>query len=631
MHVDDALMGGVEHCRAAGQHHVDLRAHDAEHLLVFGDVEFGQAGGAAEVGKHADLAAVVGQAAAQDGLGAVFKHRGLYGAVDQQALAGFPVGAVGGIDAALIEEQAVAAGQAGVAARQVQQPGHQAGHALGALGAGNANNGNAAAGAVVQAVRLSVIRRVGKQVVANRAAHRSRRPLGGLEVHQQPGAGVDLDNGAALRVQRARDVLRHHIHAGDVQAHHARGERHDVVDLGVDFVGAVNGHIAVALDQHLPSGSRHGLRRQALALQVQHNGFVLVGFDAAEGKVFFQAAPRVGVELGVHQLHHGRVAVAGDGGGLAPRCGHHAAAHHQQAVFMAAYEALHHHLAAMRLGHAESRFHFFPGVEVQRHAAAVVAVGGLDDHRQADVFRGFPGLLRAADDYAFRHGHAAGGEQAFRQVLVMGNAFGDGAGEVGLGGPDAALAGAVTQLDQVAVVQANVRNAAVGGGRHDGRGAGAEVAVIDPGADFLHRNLYVGRAEGFVVDGGHQQPVAFGERRAGHLFVARPEHHAVDAAFRGAARLAKAGRHVGQVQQLDHHMLQHMAGPGAFAQALDEAAALADAAVVLQQGGQQGDQPVIEAGQQVGRAVFQAAQIQPDFQNGPVSPDVGAAQVVDAQ
>jgi hypothetical protein len=41
-------------------------------------------------------------------------------------------------------------------------------------------------------------------------------------------------------------------------------------------------------------------------------------------------------------------------------------------------------------------------------------------------------------------------------------------------------------------------------------------------------------------------------------------------------------------RQFDDHVLQHVAGPGAFLQALQEAAAFADAAVVLDQGRQQG-------------------------------------------
>ena len=173
------------------------------------------------------------------------------------------------------------------------------------------------------------------------------------------------------------------------------------------------------------------------------------------------------------------------------------------------------------------------------------------------------------------------------EFLVAGDGLADGAGVVGLGGPDALLVGAVAELHQVAAVQAHVRNAAVGGGADDAGGARAEVAVLDLGLDRVDRALHVGGVEGVVVDGRHQQAVALGQRDAGDLLVARAEHHAVDAVLRGAAGLAEAGGHAGQVEQLDHHVLQHVAGPGAFVQALDEAAALADAAVVLDQRRQQ--------------------------------------------
>jgi len=58
--------------------------------------------------------------------------------------------------------------------------------------------------------------------------------------------------------------------------------------------------------------------------------------------------------------------------------------------------------------------------------------------------------------------------------------------------------------------------------------------------------------------------------------------------------------HARQVEQLNDAVLQDVPHPGAFPQALDEAAALAHAAVVFFQSGQQGQQPVVEAGQQVG-------------------------------
>ena len=82
------------------------------------DVELGQRLGAVQVGDHADLAAVVGQAVVRRMAAALFSNTAAsHRAVDQQALAGFPVGAVAGVDAAPVQEQAVAAGQADVPAR----------------------------------------------------------------------------------------------------------------------------------------------------------------------------------------------------------------------------------------------------------------------------------------------------------------------------------------------------------------------------------------------------------------------------------------------------------------------------------------------------------------------------------
>jgi hypothetical protein len=157
---------------------------------------------------------------------------------------------------------------------------------------------------------------------------------------------------------------------------------------------------------------------------------------------------------------------------------------------------------------------------------------------------------------------------------------------------------------------------------------GAEVAVVDDVAQPGHGGLHV---EAGIVDGRHQQRMPFLQRGARHLLVAGPEHHAVDAGLARRARLAEAGRHAGQIEQLDDHMLEHMAHPGAFLQALQEAAPLAHAAVVLDQVGQPLRQPLVQTRQLVGRVLLQLAEVQPDFQAGSVGPDVGPAQVIDAQ
>eukprot|EP01038_Epipyxis_sp_PR26KG_P014792 gene14792-19877_t len=206
---------------------------------------------------------------------------------------------------------------------------------------------------------------------------------------------------------------------------------------------------------------------KVLALEFELHLGVGGQVDDFERVLFFVTPARVGVELGVDEFLDGGAAVAGDGDQLAACCGDHLAAHHQQAVLVARDEALHHHVAALGVGHVVGRFDVFLLAQVQRHAPAVVAVGGLDHHGQADVLCGLPGFLGAVDDLAFGDGHAAGLEQALGQILVAGNAFSNRAGVLGLGGPDAALAGAVAQLHQVAVGQADRWNLAVGGGVDD--------------------------------------------------------------------------------------------------------------------------------------------------------------------
>jgi hypothetical protein len=569
-----------------------------------------------QVGDDADLAAVIGEAVAQDGGRVVLDDDGIDAAVHQQAVGGVPAGAVLLLDATRAEEEAVPAGQADMPAVQVQQPGDQAGDLVAAARAGHADDGDAP-GFVL-----------GEEVVDDGLADRLRCAAGGLQVHQQARAGVDLDDGAAGLGQRLADVLGDEVDTGDVQPDGARRQRHRMRHLGMDLGRAVDGDVAVALDQHRLAGGRHRLGREALALQVQQHDRVLAQRDAVEREVLGQAAARVGVDLAVDELDDAVLAVAVHPGRLAARGRDDLPADDQHAVLVAADVALHQHRRALGIGELEGGLAVGFVRDVQRDAAAMVAVAGLDDDRQADVLGDFPGLRRRLHLLAFGHRHADGLQQGLGQVLVAGDALGDGAGHVGLGRPDAALARAVAELHQVAVVQADVRDAAVGRRRDDGRGGGAEVAVVQLVAHAGHGGRDV---EGLVVDDRHDEGVAFGERRAGHLLVARAEHHAVDAALAGRARLAEAGWHAGEVEQLDDDVLQHMAHPGAVTQALDEAAAFADAAVVLDQVGQGGGQAVVEAGQHVAGVVLQFAQVEPDLQHRPVGPHVGPAQVVDAQ
>ena len=114
-----------------------------------------------------------------------------------------------------------------------------------------------------------------------------------------------------------------------------------------------------------------------------------------------------------------------------------------------------------RLGHARRRPRPRPArVQVERDAAAVVAVGRLDHHRQADVLRPLPRPRRRWP----RPGPRAPARRSWPAgVLVRSLSLAMPSAmalvQVGLGGPDAALARAVAELHQVAVVQADVRDA----------------------------------------------------------------------------------------------------------------------------------------------------------------------------
>ena len=539
------------------------------------------------------------------------EHRRLHGAVDQHALAGLVAQRAGLGQLARAQEQAVAAGQRGLLALQLQQRCDQPRGQRAFAVADQADDGHAA-GAVA-----------GEQVLGNGLAHRLGAAHGRLQVHQQAGAGVDLDDGAALGAKRLGDVFHHQVDAGDVQPHHAGGQRHLLGDVGVHLAGDVDGHVAGALHHGGFAARQHAVRGQALALQQQQQH----GVARAQGfqrQVFFFAAARVGVDLGVDQLADGRFAIAADVDDLAARGRYHLAAHHQQAVFLAGDEAFDDDLGALGLGGGEGVHDFLARLQVQRYAARVVAVGRLDDHGQADVLGGFPGVFGRLDRAALGHGHAGGGYQLLGQVLVARDAFGDGAGAVGLGRPDAALRGAVAQLHQVAVVQADVRDAAFGGGIDDAGGAGAQALAIhqvgqpgDGGGDVV----------GAVVDGRHDQVAGGFDGQFADRLVAGADDHLVDAVFARHARLAKAGLHAGLGLQLQRHVLQDVAGPGAVAQAHQKAAAPADAAAVLDQAGQPGGEPLVEAGQGVGGVILQLADVDDGLDDGAVGPDVGAAQV----
>ncbi len=213
-------------------------------------------------------------------------------------------------------------------------------------------------------------------------------------------------------------------------------------------------------------------------------------------------------------------------------------------------------------------------------------------------------------------------------MLVAGDALGNGAGLVGLGGPDAVLARAVAELDQVAAGQADVRDAALAGGINDVGRARPQADLVAQFTQLGHGACHVVRP---VLDGGYDQIAAGLQGGTSHVFLPGAERQFVDAVRRGHAGLAETGLHAGQVLQLQHHVLENVRGPGAFAQAQQETAWFPHAAAVFRQAGQHGGQTLVESGNGVGRVVFQLADIDPSFDHRTVGPDVGTAQMGNPQ
>src|SRR5439155_20537179 len=116
--------------------------------------------------------------------------------------------------------------------------------------------------------------------------------------------------------------------------------------------------------------------------------------------------------------------------------------------------------------------YLFAGAEVAGGAPAAVAVARLEEDRQAQLLGRRPGALGVAGDPAVGDRDAGAAEQGARQLVVAGERLGQGAGAVGLGGEDAALAGAIAELEEPLVVEPLDRDLAPAGGAADGCHAG---------------------------------------------------------------------------------------------------------------------------------------------------------------
>ena len=190
--------------------------------------------------------------------------------------------------------------------------------------------------------------------------------------------------------------------------------------------------------------------------------------------MFFKIATTwIGIEY-IDQLCYRGFAVADDKYRFATGAGSQLATDDQQAMFIARNEAFDQDATSFFQCGEVGSFDFSAGIQINKDASSMVGVGRFDDHRQADIFGGLPGVGRAIDDPSLRDRYATRFEQGFSQILVARNAFGDGAGAVGFGSPDATLFNPVAQLHQVAFRQSDRRDPALVSGINDTGRAGAE-------------------------------------------------------------------------------------------------------------------------------------------------------------
>ena len=132
----------------------------------------------------------------------------------------------------------------------------------------------------------------------------------------------------------------------------------------------------------------------------------------------------------------------------------------------------------------------------------MIAVLRLDDDRQTDLLGGIPGVVGVGDGTALRHRHTDDVQQSARQLLVLGDHLGDGAGGVGFGGADAALPRAVAELHETAAVEPAHRNAATQGSLDDGGGAGSEADIV---GQIAQTDQIGGEIEGAIGQGGQDE------------------------------------------------------------------------------------------------------------------------------
>ena len=261
----------------------------------------------------------------------------------------------------------------------------------------------------------------------------------------------------------------------------------------------------------------------------------------------------------------------------------------------------------------EGRFVARPEVfhrgDVGGDAAAVIARERLGHDRPADPVGGGLRLLERIADLALRHRDAGIVEDLLGPFLVVGDRVADDARGVGHRRLEPPLLHAVAELGIArALGQVVGRDAAVARGLDDRAGRGAErvrvahlLQVVDDGlkVDVLAVVELAGRCR----PRPRPRPGPWPRRGSGRRRCRCPCR-----SYRRSCRSRPRSR---QVLQLDGDVLDHVAGIGAVADPLQEAARLADRAAVIVDGGDQVLELLGDPRDLVARPVLQFLDVEP--------------------
>ena len=237
----------------------------------------------------------------------------------------------------------------------------------------------------------------------------------------------------------------------------------------------------------------------------------------------------------------------------------------------------------------ESLHDFLVGHEADRDAAAMVAVVGLGHDRVAKAIRGADGVALGLDELLARHRQAERREDAVRLFLVACELDRDVRRAARDGCLDALLVLAVAELDQRLVVEPEPRDAALLGGMDERGRGGPERATLRKTDVFIARSGPV-PALGHGASGAQflrqqraEEPECQLARGDAFLaFCVLVDDGIVPGLVR-APGLAEGHVLASDILQLERHVLEHVAEPGAlvFVHAADESAGFLVGAAVL--------------------------------------------------